>query len=131
MPFPLRRLARAGVNICLGTDSLATVYKTRRQTVELNLFEEMRALAHEAQPRCRPGELSAWPRSTARVRWACAARSANWPKAFADLIALPFAGKLADIYDAVLHHAGDVAASMIDGDWAIAPWTPDEAIIRP
>ena len=41
--------------------------------------------------------------------------------AFADLIALPFAGKAADIYDGVLHHAGDVAASMIDGQWAIAP----------
>ena len=40
---------------------------------------------------------------------------------FADLVALPFAGKVADIYAAVLHHAGDVAASMIDGQWAIAP----------
>ena len=43
--FPLRRLARAGVNVCLGTDSLASVCKPRRQKVELNLFEEMRALA--------------------------------------------------------------------------------------
>ena len=43
--FPLRRLARAGVNVCLGTDSLASVYKPRRQSVELSLFEEMRALA--------------------------------------------------------------------------------------
>ena len=40
---------------------------------------------------------------------------------FADLIALPFAGKIADIYDSVLHHQGNVAASMIDGQWAIAP----------
>ena len=41
--------------------------------------------------------------------------------AFADLIAIPYSGKTADIYEAVLHHAGDVAASMIDGQWAIAP----------
>jgi cytosine/adenosine deaminase-related metal-dependent hydrolase len=40
---------------------------------------------------------------------------------FADLVALPFAGKIADIYDGVLHHQGDVAASMINGRWAIAP----------
>ena len=40
---------------------------------------------------------------------------------FADLIAIPFDGKVADIYDAVLHHSGNVAASMIDGQWAIAP----------
>src|ERR1035438_10868065 len=44
-PFPLRRLVKAGVNVCLGTDSLASVYKTRHQSVELSLFEEMRALA--------------------------------------------------------------------------------------
>jgi cytosine/adenosine deaminase-related metal-dependent hydrolase len=41
--------------------------------------------------------------------------------AFADLIAIPFTGKSADIYDAVLHHASTVSASMIDGQWAIAP----------
>jgi len=41
--------------------------------------------------------------------------------AFADLIAIPFTGKKADIYDAVLHHASTVSASMIDGQWAIAP----------
>ena len=39
----------------------------------------------------------------------------------ADLIALPFAGKVADVYDGVLHHTGDVAASMIDGQWATEP----------
>jgi imidazolonepropionase-like amidohydrolase len=40
---------------------------------------------------------------------------------FADLIAVPFVGKKADIYDAVLHHASHVSASMIGGQWAIAP----------
>ena len=104
--FPFRQLARAGVNICLGTDSLASVYKTRRQTVELSLFEEMRALA-QAQP-----GLSA--RRIVRLVTVNGARalglqgrigelSAN---AFADLIALPFAGRPAKVYDAILHHAG-------------------------
>jgi 5-methylthioadenosine/S-adenosylhomocysteine deaminase len=41
--------------------------------------------------------------------------------ALADLIALPFTGKVGNIYDGVLHHHGDVAASMIDGQWAIEP----------
>ena len=44
-PFLRQRLARAGVNLCLGTDSLATVRKTRKQNPELSLFEEMRELA--------------------------------------------------------------------------------------
>ena len=41
--------------------------------------------------------------------------------ALADLIAVPFKGKTADIYEAVVHHKGEVAASMIDGQWAVAP----------
>ena len=41
--------------------------------------------------------------------------------ALADLIAIPFAGKVADICETVVHHASTVSASMIDGQWAIAP----------
>ena len=120
-PFPLRRLARAGVNVCLGTDSLASVYKTRRQAVELNLFEEMRALAK------REPSLSA--RKIVRMATLNGARALGMggqvgelaDGGFADLVALPFPGKVADLYESVLHHVGDVAASMIDGQWAIAP----------
>ena len=39
----------------------------------------------------------------------------------ADLIAIPFAGKLADAIDAVVHHVGDVSASIIDGEWIMCP----------
>jgi aminodeoxyfutalosine deaminase len=120
-PFPLRRLARAGVNVCLGTDSLASVYKARRQHVELNLFEEMRALA------AREPSLSA--RKIVQMATVHGARALGLGGhigelavgARADLVALPFAGIVADIYDRVLHHTGDVAASMIDGQWAIPP----------
>jgi cytosine/adenosine deaminase-related metal-dependent hydrolase len=41
--------------------------------------------------------------------------------AWADLIAIPFAGHVARVYDAAVHHQGDVVASMIGGQWAIAP----------
>ncbi len=44
-PFLRERLANAGVNLCLGTDSLATMRKIGRQKPELNMFEEMRQLA--------------------------------------------------------------------------------------
>jgi len=122
-PFPFRRLARAGVNLCLGTDSLASVYKTRRQTVELDLFEEMRALA--------VNEPSLSARTIVRLVTVNGARALGLERqigelgenAFADLIALPFAGKAAGVYDAILHHKGEVAASMIDGRWALAPRT--------
>jgi cytosine/adenosine deaminase-related metal-dependent hydrolase len=125
-PFPFLRLGKAGVNVCLGTDSLASVYKPRRQSVELNLFEEMRAVA-EARP-----SLSA--RSIVRLVTLNGARALGMQgrigelseHSFADLIALPFAGKPAEVDDAILHHAGGVAASMIDGQWAIAPHGKDE-----
>ena len=119
--FPLRRLLRAGVNVCLGTDSLASVHTTRRHTPVLSLFEEMRALAH-AHP---------WLSSRRIVRLVTlnGARALGLEgrigelseNAFADLIALPFAGKPAEAYGAILHHAGAVAASMIDGYWVVPP----------
>jgi hypothetical protein len=68
--FERERLANAGVNLCLGTDSLATVRKTGKQKPELDMFAEMRALAdqdvhftgrnfadghRQRRPRPRPG----------------------------------------------------------------------------
>jgi cytosine/adenosine deaminase-related metal-dependent hydrolase len=34
-----------------------------------------------------------------------------------DLIAIPFAGKVGDAWEAVVHHKSDVSNSMIDGCW--------------
>jgi cytosine/adenosine deaminase-related metal-dependent hydrolase len=120
-PFPRRQLAAAGVNLCLGTDSLSTVRKVKRQKLELNLFEEMRRFA-AADKTVSPVEIL----RMATVNGAKALGMAGQigeiaENAFADLIAIPFTGKSADIYDAVLHHASTVSASMIDGQWAIAP----------
>src|SRR5207247_4745350 len=43
--FPHEELAGVRVNICLGTDSLASVSKVRGWPMELNLFTEMQSLA--------------------------------------------------------------------------------------
>jgi 5-methylthioadenosine/S-adenosylhomocysteine deaminase len=119
-------LVKAGVNLCLGTDSLASVYKGRRQSVELNMFEEMRAVAN-AHPWLSAKRVVRLATLNGALALGLQGRigelSAN---AFADLIAFPFVGRPAEAYDAILHHAGDVSASMIDGRWAIAPGTEDE-----
>ena len=39
-PFPFHKLREAGVNVCLGTDSLASVLATSRAKPELNMFAE-------------------------------------------------------------------------------------------
>jgi cytosine/adenosine deaminase-related metal-dependent hydrolase len=120
-PFPLRELCRAGVNVCLGTDSLATVYKRRRDTVELSLFDEMRAFA-EAHPRLSPKTLLPMTTLNASRALGLAGQVGEIsPSAFADLIAVPHRGPLTGIYESLLRHRGPVAASMIDGQWAIAP----------
>ena len=55
-PFPYPQLAAAGVNVCLGTDSLASVKTTGRAKAELNMFAEMRAFAL-SQPDVAPAEV--------------------------------------------------------------------------
>jgi aminodeoxyfutalosine deaminase len=119
--FPLRQLASAGVNLCLGTDSLASVYTPRRQTGELNLFEEMRALARN-EPWLSPERIVQMVTVNGARALGLEGKAGKLSGgAFADLVALPFAGRVADVYEGVIHHTGEVPASMIDGQWAIEP----------
>jgi cytosine/adenosine deaminase-related metal-dependent hydrolase len=55
-PFPYAELKKAGVNICLGTDSLATARKIDGKPPELNLWNEMRAFAR-THPGIAPKEI--------------------------------------------------------------------------
>jgi aminodeoxyfutalosine deaminase len=120
-PFLRQRLARAGVNLCLGTDSLATVRKTQKQNPELSMFDEMRELAAN-DPKFPPVEIL----RMATVNGARALGRAGQigelsENALADLIAIPTSTKISDACEAVLAHAGPVSASMIDGHWIIPP----------
>ena len=120
-PFPFEELAREKVNICLGTDSLASVAKVRGQPLELNLFAEMQSFA-AAQPAVEPELIL-------RTATLNGARALGLPGqigelaagALADLIAIRFAGKPSDACAALVHHTGDIAVSMIDGEWAVHP----------
>jgi cytosine/adenosine deaminase-related metal-dependent hydrolase len=120
-PFQRERLVNAGVNLCLGTDSLATVSKTGKEKPELNLFEEMRTLADSDQ--------TVSPAEILRMATIAGARALGLSgqigeiseNAFADLIAIPAAGKNKDSYEIALGHIGPVPASMIDGRWVIPP----------
>jgi cytosine/adenosine deaminase-related metal-dependent hydrolase len=120
-PFPIQKLRKAGVNVCLGTDSLASVLVSRRAKPELNMFTEMRtfAAAHPAVA----------PETIVRMATHHGARALGWvnlkdrlvgglcERALADLIAIPFQGKTEESWAAVVHHTGPVTASMIDGKW--------------
>jgi len=119
--FERERLANAGVNICLGTDSLATTRKTGRQKPELDLFAEMRLLA-ERDLTVSPVEILHMATVNGARALGLAGKIGELSKnAGADLIAVPFAGKIAGVHEALLQHSGSVSASMIDGQWAIPP----------
>jgi aminodeoxyfutalosine deaminase len=117
-PFLRTRLARAGVNLCLGTDSLATVRKTRKQNPELSLFEEMRELAAN-DPGLSPMDILRLATVNGARALGRAGQIGELTKnALADLIVIPARAKTGDAAEAVLNHAGDVSAAMIDGKWA-------------
>ena len=120
-PFPLQSLTRAGVNICLGTDSLASVYKSRKETVVLDMFDEMRAF-HRSQPLVPP-------KTVLRMATVNGAHALGLegsigelvPGAFADMIAVPMESGRGPLIEAILEHKGNVEASMINGRWALPP----------
>ena len=101
------------------TMSLATVYKTRSQPIQLDLFEEMRVLA-ATDPALSPKTiLEMVTINGARALGMSGQIGELSEKGFADIIAVPCNGTIADICDCVLHHAGPVTGSLIDGQWAV------------
>jgi cytosine/adenosine deaminase-related metal-dependent hydrolase len=119
--FQRERLAKAGVNICLGTDSLATTRKTGKYKPELNMFAEMRSLA-EHDPSVSPDEILRLATVNGARALGLGGKIGELAKnAFADVIAVPFTGKIAAAPEAVLAHSGRVTASLIGGQWAIPP----------
>jgi cytosine/adenosine deaminase-related metal-dependent hydrolase len=119
--FPREELESAGVNICLGTDSLATVHQERHQSAELNLFAEMRAMSEKASDLPPEKILRMATVNGARALGKAGQIGELSENALADLIAVPFNGRAIDAFEAILRHPGDVTASMIGGTWALAP----------
>ncbi len=121
--FPRVELEDAGVNICLGTDSLATTRSSRGRELELNLFDEMRAFSAKS-PDVSPEHIL----RMATVNGAKALGMAGvigelTEGAMADLIAIPFSGSEREVHEQIVHHVGPVDASMIAGTWVMPPGT--------
>ncbi|MGA3268357.1 MAG: amidohydrolase family protein [Verrucomicrobiota bacterium] len=120
-PFLWQRLVKAGVNLCLGTDSLATVRKGGRKLPDLSMFEEMRTLA-DREPDLPPMEILRMATINGARALGQAGRLGEFsPSALADLIAIPFTAKGSTAVDFVVQFSGPVSASMIGGQWAIEP----------
>ena len=107
-PFPAKRLHDLGVNLCLGTDSLAS-------TNSLSLFDEMR-LMRETQPWLRPEQvLRMVTVNPARALRRKGQLGQITPGALADLIALPASGSLEIVHEEIVEHTAPISWTMIDG----------------
>ena len=126
--FPLPELREGGVNLCLGTDSLASTRSESGRLPELSMQAEMRTFtAHN---------LGLNPRESLELATLNGAKalglrgkvgeliSGSW----ADLVVIPYRGSTGDAEKAVSEHLGDVMATLIDGDWA---WRAPDFCVRP
>lgn len=119
-PFPFAALTKAGVNVCLGTDSLASVHRIYGNKPELNLFAEMGVFA---------AKTNVAPETIVRMATINGARALGLegqigqisPGASADLIAIPYSGPKSGIYDGIVGNWSDVLASMVAGRWVVLP----------
>lgn len=114
--FPFEEMAAAGVNICLGTDSLVSVRRAPGEPLELDMFAEMRQFR-----RARPGVA---PETILRMATVNGARALGLqglagelsPGSFADVIAVPFGGDAADLFESVIHARSPVSFAMVSGE---------------
>ena len=117
VPFRFEELRVAGVNVSLGTDSLATVGEV---DAELNMFSEMRMF--------RDKYLGVTPEVIISMATVNGAKALGWTKkvgeistgACADLLAFEYSGPVDSVYEGVIEHRGPVVV-MVDGQWEIHP----------
>jgi cytosine/adenosine deaminase-related metal-dependent hydrolase len=107
-PFPMERLRMIGINVSVGTDSLASADS-------LSMFAEMRHVRDN-----HPSISAVETLEMATVNPALALRRPRdlgciFPKARADLIALPIEPDRASVYDEIIDFGGRVDWMMVNG----------------
>jgi cytosine/adenosine deaminase-related metal-dependent hydrolase len=103
--FPFEQLTKAGVNVCLGTDSLASSRKTNGREPELNLWDEMRHFAHQ-HPSAPPKEIMRMTTiRSARAIGKAGELGALAPDHHADCIAVAYSGPVSEarLYEELLY----------------------------
>src|SRR5258705_540940 len=106
--FPRRELAEAGVNVCLGTDSLASVSKVHGEAPKLSMFAEMKTLAR-IEPELAPHTiLEMATTNAARALKREGELGILREGARADVIAVPFSGRSESVHEALVHFEGPV-----------------------
>jgi cytosine/adenosine deaminase-related metal-dependent hydrolase len=119
--FPFAQLVDAGVNVCLGTDSAASLPKTRGEVPSLNLFDEMRIFA--------ANHVGVSPETIVRMATMNGAKAMGRSGDLGQLtvgtvadLAVIGGSATKDRYEAVVCRGGGDLRVMIGGEWvAVAP----------
>ncbi|MBA4148797.1 MAG: amidohydrolase family protein [Verrucomicrobia bacterium] len=115
-PFPFEELTKAGVNVCLGTDSLASCKPVNGQKAELNMFLEMQRFA-EKFPDASPDQIIRMATvNAAQALQKCGLIGEIAPEACADFVALPLSSSSTDVATAILNHRGSVSETWVAGN---------------
>lgn len=102
--FPLQKFSALGVNVCLGTDSLAS-------NRDLSMFAEMGCLV-ESQPQLRPQEIVSMATLSGARSLGMEREWFQWQ----DWIAIPAeVGNAEDVWSAIVHFTGKPTWIMVDG----------------
>jgi cytosine/adenosine deaminase-related metal-dependent hydrolase len=107
-PFSLQRLRSLGVNVCVGTDSLAS-------TNSLSLLSELRTLRAVDETLSAEELLRMITVNPARALRRKGKLGQIVPGALADLIALPLSRSVPALYDAIVDYDRPIPWMMIDG----------------
>jgi cytosine/adenosine deaminase-related metal-dependent hydrolase len=107
-PFPYRRLHEMGVNLCVGTDSLASTHS-------LSLLGELRRLRGSEPWLSAPELLATITTNAARALDMEDKLGVLRPGACADLIALPVTGNLETVHEEIVDFRPPIPWMMIDG----------------
>lgn len=114
--FKCDRLLNSGINVCLGTDSLASVNADGYEKPTLNMFNEMRNFSKKF---CNVS-----PQQIIEMATINGAKAVNMsgkigelaPGTNADLIGIPFEERVENVYETIVNFSGNILFSLIDGE---------------
>lgn len=112
--FLLKDFREAGVNLCLGTDSLATMSDAHAQ---VDLFSEIQRFGLQNEDIADEDLIEMVTVNAARALGMHGEVGCLQSGAFADLFTLPYSGEANGVKKAIIGHKGPVEAVMIDGQW--------------
>ena len=112
--FPLKDFREAGVNLCLGSDSLASMSDAHAQ---VELFSEIQRFDTQNEVIADEDLIEMVTVNAARALGMHGEVGCLQSGAFADLFTLPYSGEANGVKKAIIGHKGPAEAVMIDGQW--------------